>query len=480
MRTRSVMGALLLVCGFAAACSHKDGDTNNITGPSNPTPTISISATPNMLAMVTDSTKVTVTWNAANVTSCSATWTTSTATSGTAVVVPTVSGIAQQNVGYPMTCTGPNGTVQNAAAVTVLGRATYSATGTIHLANAQPGESPAGWPMKMVIGTDSVIGKVDALGNYVLVDTMSTQNAPASTANTMITLMPPSDSRYTVSYSSLTASASSSLPWVINPKSWAKEAGCSAGKIFPVGPDSLMSFPGPGDSLHFLKVSRVSNATQGTVGSYVFSTWSPKDLPIKWAFDRTRSTSPLTAHDSVNFQMKVDTLNTCAGQKFIVPANYSDIGPTGKGILVFVDSLQVTQKFGADQTGAAGSATPAFDADGNIVHVDIRIAYEAYFGDQYANVGLFEHELLHALGEGHSPCGSLRWNSVMAGTDFTACPVDPNQTQVAADLDLVYLEMMYEVKSLQVMYNTKIGFAEWLNGSLVAQGKAPSTNAILP
>jgi|GEM_PF-3647543 len=475
MRTRFAVGALLLVCGFAAACSHKDGDTgNSITGPGNPTPQLNMSATPGMLVTVTDTTKVTVSWTATNVASCSATWTTSTATSGTAVVVPTVSGIGQQTVGYPMTCTGPNGTVQSSAGITILAKQTYTATGSLHLANVQPGESSAGWTIKMTIGTDSVVGKIDASGNYTLVDTLSTQNAPASTVNVMI-IITPTNSRYAPMYSSRTALASVTLAWVMIPNVWIKETGHSTGVSFPVGPDSLMANPGPGDPLHFLRVSRFTTTPQGIVGDYAFSTWKKSDFPIKVAYDSVRSTSPINAHAQANLKMKLDSLNAQVGWQMYVIASYTEV-LNGKGIFYFVDSTLTATNLGTEGVGAAGLATSTFDANGNIVHVDIRFAYEVYLEDQYMTVGIITHEFLHGLGFGHT-CG--KWNSVMRGADPSAC-AGPAGIQVAADLDLVYLEMMYEVSAMQQTYNTLIGFPEWLNGSLVSQGKAPSTNTVLP
>jgi hypothetical protein len=264
------------------------------------------------------------------------------------------------------------------------------------------------------------------------------------------------------------------------PANWIKEAGVDAGQAFPVGPDSLLDNPGSNDPLNFLPLQHTSGGA-GIIGEYQYRTWQPADSVIKVAIDRVRSTSPLSAHDSVNLWLGLDTLNARIGKGShsprFVPANYADV-VNGKGCLFFVDSMLVQLKT-LEGTGASGLEVSLFDSVGNIVHCDVRFAYEAFLQDQWIGSAGTPHEFLHGLGQGHSLCGSHRWNSVMRGVDPVAC-AGPVETQVASDLDLVYLEMVYEVSAIQRANKTSIGPMEWLNGSLVAQGKAPVTQVPAP
>jgi hypothetical protein len=78
-----------------------------------PLPTVTLSASPNPVAL---NGSVTLTWTSANSNGCTAPWTTSTATSGSQVVGPLTA-----STSFPITCGGPGGTNFGVATVIVIG-----------------------------------------------------------------------------------------------------------------------------------------------------------------------------------------------------------------------------------------------------------------------------------------------------------------------------------------------------------------------
>ena len=74
-------------------------------------PIVNLYASPNPVAAAGDTT--TLYWNASNATSCSAPWTSSTATSGQATVTVTATST------FPITCTGPNGSSNDPVSVSI-------------------------------------------------------------------------------------------------------------------------------------------------------------------------------------------------------------------------------------------------------------------------------------------------------------------------------------------------------------------------
>jgi hypothetical protein len=343
--------------------------------------------------------------------------------------------------------------------------ATITFTGKIILLNAQPGDTPSGWNVSVqVAGEEKVSIFTGGDGSYSL---PPVKDGPVREA--VFTLVPPSGSRYFPQYlATSTSYVSVNMKWPAIPKCWVIQAGIYAGQCIDVIFAHLF-----GDALsHFLGVSQVfpKGQTAQGFGYYSFTTWArTDDLPVRVAFDRTRTTSPLSSEDSASFWRRAVEINIVMGREYIIPSTYDEVISKKRGVLVYVDSSLGSGGFGVIP-GVLSSPADMVTNKAPVI-ADFIIKDHIWFTnpdiDTYFPT-LVRHELLHTLGLGHT----TQWNSIMHPS---------NASLTLVPKDAAYLEMITEMGYTQKDNFTLLGFAESYNcDRVITQGLPPSTSFTLP
>jgi hypothetical protein len=162
--------------------------------------------------------------------------------------------------------------------------------------------------------------------------------------------------------------------------------------------------------------------------------WPAGRFPLRVAFDREWNGEPVTARDSAAFWRAADELEETFGADVFRPANFPDAVPREDGgpddvILVWFDP---------DMRGIGGIGTAVSHGD-DIEYGDVRLNREALREDAMAQ-GLVPHELMHALGFGHT----CAWRSVVA--DVRRCP--SLRAPTATEDDVAYAELAAAIRSL--------------------------------
>ena len=131
--------------------------------------------------------------------------------------------------------------------------------------------------------------------------------------------------------------------------------------------------------------------------------WPASALPIRVAFDRVRTTQPITASDSIDFWAIMQRMNTDFGAQLFRPARYDELtvasdGRPDRAVLVRVDTTL---------SGFGAWTNWSWDAAGDLNSAVVRPARASFM----RNVSLMTHELLHTQGFKHS----CAWPTVMGG-----------------------------------------------------------------
>ena len=125
--------------------------------------------------------------------------------------------------------------------------------------------------------------------------------------------------------------------------------------------------------------------------------WAPDSLPIRLVLERARG-SWLGAHDSLVVWSLVRELERELGLALFRPADAEDVAPASP----LVDGVRVRV---APVSGAAGRTYLSYGLDGRIAEASIHVASP----DLLADRRVMKHELLHALGFGHTTA----WSSLL-------------------------------------------------------------------
>jgi hypothetical protein len=140
-----------------------------------------------------------------------------------------------------------------------------------------------------------------------------------------------------------------------------------------------------------------------TVWSHRIILWPETALPIRVAFDRTRTTQPISASDSVVFWQTLQRMNDDFGASLFRPVREQEIavnagGVPNGGILVRVDTTI---------TGFGAWTNWWWNAAGQLYAGVVRPRTASMIG----NPSLMSHEMLHTHGFKHS----CSWSTVMGG-----------------------------------------------------------------
>jgi hypothetical protein len=199
---------------------------------------------------------------------------------------------------------------------------------------------------------------------------------------------------------------------------------------------------------------RHHTAASGTGAAYV-PTWSEHSFPLRVAFDRARSDQLVTARDSLVFWNVARELEEVFGRPLFRAAAYEetrpvdDEGPNDVVLVWIVSSLRNPGR------GSVGYYGP------EIITGMLSLRSTALLADR-DGPSLVIHELLHALGFGHT-CG---WRSVLA--DTTRCP--GQRSPLPTPEDVAYIELAHRVSELARESGARWGMYAALAGELADRG----------
>ena len=173
-------------------------------------------------------------------------------------------------------------------------------------------------------------------------------------------------------------------------------------------------------------------------------------LPAKLAFDRPRSSAPITEADSAAFWSIVRTMEEDLGRPLFVPARIEDLaldndGKSPGAVIVRIDATLSTYQ---------GYANWWWMGNGTVYAGVVRLGSAAAF----AHSGLVTHELLHTLGFKHS----CSWPTVMGSY---GCPM---ASRLSAQ-DVAHAQLAFAMREIEGSSSGTNALAAALNAQLVLQ-----------
>jgi hypothetical protein len=169
--------------------------------------------------------------------------------------------------------------------------------------------------------------------------------------------------------------------------------------------------------------------------------WPIDSFPLAVALRGREVAEGLSAGDSVAFWELLGRLETELGQDLFRPAREADIPVQANGILVSVNrSLRTT-----------GYTFTASSDQGRLYDARVMVRSRAMLGDSR----IIEHEMLHALGFGHT----ASWLSLL-NPGAHQRPASPTVADVA------YVQLFYRVLALQKRVDAPYGLLEALAGEV--------------
>ena len=162
--------------------------------------------------------------------------------------------------------------------------------------------------------------------------------------------------------------------------------------------------------------------------------WVADSFPIRVAFRHAPGDPFISPNDSVRFWDLATNLERLLGRKVFRPASFEEVDAGADGIFVAVNR----------RMSAAGKTYITYDATGRIYEALLTVSQNAYLGES----GVAMHEMLHAIGFGHT----RGWSSIMG----------PNAAGVESPTveDIAYAQLLYAVSRLQRDREAQFGIAE--------------------
>jgi hypothetical protein len=199
------------------------------------------------------------------------------------------------------------------------------------------------------------------------------------------------------------------------PTTWRIVAGTYAGREMPIDAERAMRRTSRGSP--FWRLAPISGR-----GPRKILGWPESDLPLHIAFNRTRSTEPISADDSVQFWAIAQQFQRDLGTSVFVPADMR--GDTTRANLVPVEiGAQGTEGHTFVSWGQPGDAR-----DGVLLFRQAATL---------RNTHVVTHELVHLLGFGHSSW----WTTV-------AEPVGGREPRLTPE-DVAYIQLAMKLRRLQ-------------------------------
>jgi hypothetical protein len=162
--------------------------------------------------------------------------------------------------------------------------------------------------------------------------------------------------------------------------------------------------------------------------------WVVDSFPIRVAFRRERRDPYVSASDSARFWEVARQLEQLIGRRLFRPSTWEEIDRGADGILVTVNRGM----------SSAGKTYITYDQSGRIYEALVTVSQHDYLGQSR----IASHELLHAIGFGHTGA----WQSVMG----------PSASGVNAPTveDIAYAQLFYAISQLQREQEAQFGILE--------------------
>jgi hypothetical protein len=199
------------------------------------------------------------------------------------------------------------------------------------------------------------------------------------------------------------------------PRAWRIDAGSYEGRMIPI--DAVAAMRRAPGSAGFWRVAPLrGDGVRQHLG------WRADDLPIHVAFDRGRSTEPITAADSVAFWSIAGQMQRDLGARLFAPSNLPAERRGGEVIPVEVGT-----------SSSEGHTDVTWSERGDATDAVVSFRRAATLRDAH----VVTHELLHLLGFGHTSA----WRTVVAldsHAETRLTPEDVAYAQLAMRLRQLY------------------------------------------
>jgi hypothetical protein len=273
---------------------------------------------------------------------------------------------------------------------------------------------------------------------------LATGAAPA--AQLVVDAVDPSRRRYIPALANLDSLAlAEGLGIVLVPLEWEIPGGTFGGRIVGISVDDAYTPACPGCPSFYRQ--GVPSALRG--GAVNPESWRSSAFPIPVAFDREHSRSPITARDSVDFWDTVREMELAFGEPLFRPATHEETIPRdgedlGEVILVTIEPTLPAMGYGS-----------SVSAEGTIFYGAVRLRRTALLRSPEGR-RIVVHELMHALGLGHT----CLWRSVMAQVPVCTRASSPTLTAQ----DVAYTQVLARVRHLQRTHGARAGIEAALAG----------------
>ncbi len=217
------------------------------------------------------------------------------------------------------------------------------------------------------------------------------------------------------------------LHLVLVPARWTIAQGTYAGVVVPISVRAALVRLSDGGS--FYRITRHAP----WLGPMLVS-WPETMFPLRVAFRPDRATRTVTASDSAAFWMLLRALEHDLGEELFRPAPYEALPLVQNQLEVQVDRRQSPE----------GLAWTTWSAQGDVFDGSLSVRSASLLSEP----AVVTHELLHALGFGHT----RSWPSVLS---FPATGVVR-----ATASDAAYVQLMYRVRSMQRRLGAPFGLLE--------------------
>lgn len=233
-------------------------------------------------------------------------------------------------------------------------------------------------------------------------------------------------------------------PWqplsvVLVPRVWRIAAGKYAGRVAEVNLRAAFEPPADDDPGSFYAWQIAAQPGRRDRPQ----SWGRESFPLAVAFDHETTREPIAGRDSVAFWRTVEEMEQRFGQDLFRPGALAEVtGPGGRGIRLWVDSTM--------GRWAEGWGGVRIDAEGRIVQGTVELRQRP----AGRTAVVVQHELMHALGFGHT----CSWPSLM-----TVPSCYRYRTEEASVFDVAHVQVSLAVRAAQAEHDADHGLAAaWL------------------